>query len=63
MSLDNIPLLHISFSNLLKDEYFILGDNRENSLDSRKFGPVKRDQILGKTHYVLFPFKRFGEVE
>lgn len=48
---------------LKKDEYFILGDNRENSLDSRKFGPVKRDQILGKTHYVLFPFKRFGEVE
>ena len=48
---------------LKDDEYFVVGDNRENSLDSRKFGPVEKKQILGKTHYVLFPFKRFGEVK
>ena len=48
----------------LKDnEYFVLGDNRENSLDSRKMGAFNRKQILGKTHYVLFPFNRFGDVE
>jgi signal peptidase I len=30
-----------------KDEYFVLGDNRKNSTDSRVFGPVPRSSILG----------------
>lgn len=43
-----------------KGEYFVLGDNRENSMDSRYFGSFKRKSILGKTKLVLFPFNRFG---
>jgi signal peptidase I len=31
-----------------KDQYFVLGDNRGNSTDSRTFGPVTREDILGK---------------
>ena len=31
-----------------KDQYFVLGDNRGNSMDSRTFGPVPRQDILGK---------------
>jgi signal peptidase I len=31
-----------------KDQYFVLGDNRGNSTDSRVFGPVPRADILGK---------------
>jgi len=30
-----------------RDCYFVLGDNRSRSLDSRKFGPIKRESILG----------------
>ncbi len=29
-------------------EYFLMGDNRDNSLDSRALDPVSREQILGK---------------
>lgn len=44
-----------------KGEYFVLGDNREKSLDSRYFGSFKKKDILGKTNLILFPFNRFGK--
>lgn len=40
--------------------YFVVGDNRPDSLDSRLFGLIKREEILGKTNLVLFPFNHFG---
>ena len=33
------------------DEYFLLGDNRQDSLDSRAFGPVPRASVLGRVWY------------
>ncbi len=47
----------------LKDnEYFVMGDNRIKSADSRMIGPVTKDQILGKTSLIIFPFNRIGNV-
>lgn len=44
-----------------KNKYYVLGDNRNNSLDSRYFGAFKRNKILGKTNFTFFPFNRFGK--
>ena len=44
------------------DKYFILGDNRPISKDSRYFGPVKEDEIIGKVIFRLWPFNKFGTI-
>jgi len=39
------------------DEVFVMGDNRANSLDSRVFGPIRSEDIVGKLVIRVFPFK------
>lgn len=41
---------------------FVLGDNRNNSEDSRYFGPVPEDRIIGKAWLTYFPVSLFGTV-
>ncbi|NCN07109.1 signal peptidase I [Candidatus Falkowbacteria bacterium] len=43
---------------LNNDEYYLMGDNRDQSLDSRVFGPVKADYIIGRTWLRGWPFNR-----
>lgn len=43
-----------------KDEYFVLGDNRSDSLDSRAFGCFNEKNIKGKASFTIYPFDRFG---
>lgn len=45
-----------------EDEYFLMGDNREISLDSRMLGVIKKDEIDGTVGLILFPFSKFGKV-
>ena len=43
-----------------KDEYFVMGDNRGDSLDSRIIGPISKKDIMGNSEFIIFPFSRFG---
>lgn len=42
------------------DCYFVMGDNRKVSLDSRLIGCIPKKQILGKANLVIFPFSKIG---
>lgn len=42
------------------DEYFLLGDNRINSIDSIEYGPFKRKSIKAIGAYVVLPLNKFG---
>lgn len=48
---------------LSEDEYFILGDNRNNSYDSSEFGAIKKEQIQGHANIIIFPFGKFGTIK
>jgi len=53
-----LPLRGYGDITLADDEYFLLGDNRSQSLDSRIFGPVKKEFIVGRTWIRGWPFNR-----
>jgi signal peptidase I len=45
-----------------RDQYFVMGDHRTSSNDSRIFGPVPRKFIYGKAVFAYWPVEHFGSL-
>lgn len=50
-------------SKVPKDSFFVLGDNRQNSRDSRYFGFISKSSVVGKVEFRYFPFNEIGGIE
>ena len=60
---DEYPLSgNLSGITLGKTEYFLLGDNRSASSDSRSWGPIEEDRILGKAIVRYWPLRSSGRI-
>ena len=60
---DNTKTMNNITQTLQENEYYVLGDNRENSSDSREFGPITKSRFAGKAFLIVFPTSDFGAIK
>jgi signal peptidase I len=44
------------------EQFFVLGDNVNNSYDSFDFGPVSMSDVMGRANFIYWPLSRIGRV-
>lgn len=57
---DDFDLEELDVKTIPEDKYFVVGDNRVNSQDSRIIGLVDKKDIEGRVRLSFFPFNKFG---
>jgi signal peptidase I len=61
-TLNNWPANNSDGQVMKSNEYFVMGDNRNRSQDSRLFGPISRDRIDGRAWFRIWPLDHFGDI-
>lgn len=57
---DDFSLSSLGYDTIPEDMYFVLGDNREDSLDSREIGLISKDEIIGKVSLRIWPLNKLA---
>lgn len=60
---DDFSISDLGYDVIPDDMYLVLGDNREDSRDSRSFGLVEKENIIGKVWVRIFPFNKINFVK
>lgn len=58
----NFDLKYLGFDTIPEGYYFVMGDNRNYSVDSRRIGLIKKEDIEGTTNFSLWPFRSLGKI-
>lgn len=59
----DLETLGEKITTLNEDEYYVLGDNRPNSFDSRRFGAINKNLIIGRAWFRGWPFSRLQKFD
>ncbi len=60
---DDFSVIDLGYEVIPNNMYLVLGDNREDSLDSRHFGLVKKSELIGKPFLRIFPLKEISIIK
>jgi signal peptidase I len=59
---ENVQMADMPPRTLRDDELWVMGDNRDFSSDSRRFGPIKVNNVVGRAFVRFWPTDRWGSI-